>query len=302
MQLINPEIRIENTNLCNATCETCPREKMTRRAGTMPVEHFNHLVDQAKAMGVQTVSIFGYGEPLMDKLLVAKVRYCTNKKLDTFVTTNASLLDPTLADNLLDAGLKHIRFSVHGIAPVAYERVHQGLDWIHVIRNVFNFIAINNKQKNKCKVSVTVIPRSGERLEHIVDFWGDKVDYLEIWEPHNWVGGRHYRVVQPKKKTCGRMNNGPIQVQFDGTVIPCCFLTNSEIVLGDTYKDSIEDILKGEQYYRLRGAHKTGQLAGYACYKCDQLNEGDSPLLYSSRDGGRKLGHTSSIKFNLEGE
>ena len=35
MRLANPEVRIENTNACNARCVICPREKMTRPVVTM---------------------------------------------------------------------------------------------------------------------------------------------------------------------------------------------------------------------------------------------------------------------------
>ena len=36
----------------------------------MPMEHFRDLVIQAKCHGAETISIFGYGEPLCDKDIV----------------------------------------------------------------------------------------------------------------------------------------------------------------------------------------------------------------------------------------
>ena len=73
---------------------------------------------------------------------------------------------------------------------------------------------------------------------------------------------------------------------------------NSEIVLGNTYEDSIADILKGDRYKKLRRKHQTGNLRGLVCMYCDQrLVLEESPLLYSSI--GKDINKTSSTKFNL---
>lgn len=74
------------------------------------------------------------------------------------------------------------------------------------------------------------------------------------------------------------------------------------MVLGDTYKNTIKEILQGNEYARLRKAHEDGNMTGLPCAECDQLNVGDNPLLYSNRDERRTIGSTSSIKFNLEKE
>jgi len=299
MKLINPEVRIENTSKCNAHCAYCPREKMTRPKVTMPMGHFKKMVNQAKELGAETISIFGYGEPLMDKALADKVEYCTHQGLDTFITTNGSLLfgDETMA--LLTAGLKHIRFSVHGFYG-EYNQIHKRLDYNLVIRNIFNFVAMNKKFGN-CKISVTVIPQSTLKLKTIVEFWEPYCEWLEIWKPHNWTDGRSYRKIERKKKTCNRPFTGPVQINADGKMMVCCFDYDAKLTVGDTHEESIENILKGEKYNAIRRKHESGDLKGLICESCDQLNEEEvSPLLYSSRDSNMEIGRTSSTKFKLK--
>ena len=300
--LTNAECRIENTNRCQAHCAMCPRDTFTRELTTMPQGHFEQVVNQAHDLGAKTISVFGFGEPLMDGRIVDKVEYCFRRGLDTFITSNGGLLTDDLGARLLDVGLRHIRFSVHGLFAQDYHKVHRGLEFTKVLHNIHNFIRLNEKRFiNRCKVSVSVIPMRGESVEFIRDFWEYRVDWLEIWRPHGWGGAKGYRdLTEERKTTCGRVHKGPVQVQADGTVIPCCFLTNNELVLGDTYKNTIEEILKGDKYARLRHAHSTGNMAGLPCERCDQLNIGDNPLLYSNRDERRTIGSTSSIKFNLE--
>ena len=301
MKLINTEVRIENTNFCNANCVICPREKMTRKKVTMSNRHFNILVEQAVELGAETISVFGYGEPLMDRGIINKIAYCTKRGLDTFITTNASLLNCEMQTLLFKAGLKKIRFSCHGVYQ-NYDKVHKGLRFEDTVRNITNFIAKSrNRFKGQCTIALTVIPLHGETIEEIRKFWEYGVDELEVWRPHGWGGKKDYRdKSKVRKKTCGRPHNGPIQIQADGKVIPCCFLTDGEVILGDTHKNTIKEILKGTAYKKLRKQHHTGDLSGLPCETCDQLNVGDDPLLYSSVDSSCSIGKTSSTKFNLE--
>jgi len=293
MKLINKEVRIETTNFCNAKCVMCPRDEMTRPKVTMGYGHFADLVVQAYELGAKLIAPFGFGEPLIDPTIADKVAFCTRMGLETFITTNGSLLDRDMTKDLIDAGLTHIRFSAHGTYG-NYEKVHKGLKFTKFIVNVSNFLT----KRKDCKVDVTAMPLNGGNSEEILEFWKGKVDDIEIWKPHSWGGAKNYRNGKRKLKTCGRPKVGPVQIQADGKVIPCCFLTNGEIILGDTYENSIEDILRSEKYRELKRKHDTGDLTGLPCETCDQLMIQDiSPLLYSSIDN--EINKTSSTKFNL---
>jgi len=295
MKLINKEVRIETTNLCNAKCLMCPRDEMTRHKVTMGYDHFTDLVTQSYEMGAELISPFGFGEPLMDKSIVDKIAFCSRMGLKTFITTNASLLTLDMGRALLDAGLTHIRFSAHGTF-INYEKVHKGLSFLKFMRHVFNFIKV--RRDWPCKIDVTVMPMNGENVEDILNFWEGKIDDIEIWKPHGWGGAKDYREGKRKLTTCGRPKVGPVQIQADGKVIPCCFLTNGEIILGDTYENPIKDILRSEKYQELRRKHDTGDLTGLPCETCDQLMIQEvSPLLYSSIDN--RINRTRSAKFNL---
>ena len=297
-KLRNFEARIESTTFCNADCIICVRRKFTRPLQTMCYGHFVSLVDQFQRLGGKAVSLFGLGEPLCDKGLPEKIQYCADLGLETHITTNGALLTTNRARKLLNAGLKNIRFSIHACTPVYYEKVHRGLDWLITWRNFANFLHLNKKLGHPCTVHLSVIPLNHERVEDIRKTWERYVDFMEVWSPHNWGGARHFRTVIPKKNTCGRPFNGPLQVQADGKVIPCCFLTNGEVILGDTYESTLKDILQGGPYQALREAHLTGNLVGYPCENCDQRNvDMGSILLYSSRDPERKTGVTSSCKL-----
>lgn len=301
MNLINKEIRIETTTLCNSNCTICPRDKFKRKLMTMDNEHYYELLIQAVELGAETVSIFGFGEPLMDKDICAKVIAANNLGLKTFITTNASLMTSPKAWLLIDAGLDHIRFSVHGIYD-NYDKVHRGLKFTEVQKNIFNFLKMNEvRNGNRCKTDVSIIPMHGEPLDALIAYWHGKVDDIEVWKPHNWATGRNYRENKRKLKTCGRPFSGPVQIQADGKMIVCCFDTQGELEVGDTHKNTIEEILKGDRFNEIRRKHETGDMTGLICETCCQLNiEEESPLLYSSIDNN--INKTSSTKFQLDVE
>jgi len=303
-KIISGEARIETINSCNSHCTICPRENLTRPVVNMPVRHVTKLVAQMAPMGVIKAGMFGYGEPLMDWRLPSKIKAAFNQGMFTTITTNGSLLDYNRSILILKSKVNHVRFSVHGLCRNDYEDTQRGLKWNDVIPKILHFIWMNNNfYAHKIKTEVSVIPMHNERVEDIVRFWEPFVDGIEVWRPHNWGGARDYRKVVRKKKTCGRPEVGPLQIQSNGYVIPCCFLTNGEVILGNSHEKKLVDILNDEPYEKLREAHRTGNLEGYPCEHCDQLNEyseEDYPLLYSSIDTQKRIGVTSITKFNLE--
>jgi len=303
-QVISGEARIETINSCNAHCSICPRENMTRPVVSMNYAFVSVLLAHMEKLGITKVGMFGYGEPLMDWRLPGKIKAAVKRGMYTTITTNGSLLDYNKSILILKSGVDHVRFSVHGLNRNDYEDVHRGLKWNDTIPKILHFIWMNhNFYAHKIKIEVSVIPMHGERVEDIIKFWEPFVDVLEIWRPHNWGGAKDFRKVVRKKQTCGRPEKGPLQIQSNGYVIPCCFLTNGEVILGNTHEKKLIEILNDEPYEKLREAHRTGNLEGYPCEHCDQLNEyteEDYPLLYSSIDQSKRIGVTSITKFNLE--
>ncbi len=303
MRLNNPEVRIENSSCCNAHCTVCPREQLTRPRMVMDLVPFSRLVRQAKDLGATVIAIYGFGEPLLDTGIADKVKVCSDHGLESFITTNAFKLWKKRTFELLDAGLTHIRFSVHGINKQMYESVHKGLRYPFVKNNIDLFLSMNRDVYNgQCVTMLTAMPMHDEPIELIREKWEDAVDFLEIWSPHNWAGGKDFRKIVRKKKTCGRPWDGPVQINSDGTMMVCCFDFNGEMTVGDTNRQSIKKILKGAEFDRIRGKHESGDLAGLPCKTCDQLNEyEESPLLYSNRDKSRAINKSSTTKIKIGG-
>ena len=285
-KLQHPEVRYEVTDHCNANCVMCPRESHTRQHGIMDQGQYERSIDEVAALGAEQVVLTGFGEPMLDRQLEDKIRYAKSKGLRTYIITNGSALTPRRASRLLLAGLDEMRVSFYGMGPGTYNAVMRGLDFDRTIKNLMHFLAVRQTLKTDCKVQLSylVLPENEEDVDEFLRFWEPKVDAIEVWKPHNFGDGKDFRARQGEKRTCGRPENGPLQIQWDGTVIPCCYDYNNQIQLGNAFEDTVPDILKGEAYEDLRDAHRKGEFHRYPyCDQCDQLLEHSDALVYTNR-------------------
>ncbi len=286
MQLQHTEVRYEVTDHCNATCIMCPRDKHDRAHGIMDTKAYKRSIDEVLSLGANRIVLTGFGEPLLDRELEVKIDYANFAGLNTYIITNASALTPRRAEALITAGLDEARISFYGMSPKSYNAVMQGLDYKKTLKNIINFINLIEQRGASTKVmlSYLVLPENESDTETFRNFWEPLVDYIEIWKPHNFGDGRDYRERTDYKTSCGRPANGPLQIQWNGEVIPCCYDYNNQIVLGNAFETPVMDILNGEKYNALRDAHEKSEFYKFPyCDQCDQLLERSDAIVYTNR-------------------
>jgi len=278
--LQHPEVRYEVTDHCNAECIMCPRDLHTRPHGTMDQESYERSIDEVSELGCKQVTLTGFGEPLLDKNFEKKVIYAKNKGLRTYAITNASLLQAR-GKSLADSGLDELRISFYGMSPKSYNEIMEGLDYFKSKKGILDFLEI--RKNTKVMISYLIF-HGNEHYREFLDFWEPKVDSVEVWKPHNFGDGKHYRPRQGIKTSCGRPENGALHIQWDGTVIPCCYDYNNKMKLGNAFKTPIMEILHGKKYNKLRKAHKERKFHKFPyCDQCDQLLKHDDVLIYTNR-------------------
>ena len=285
-KLQHPEVRYEVTDHCNASCIMCPRESHTRFHGIMEQSAYERSIDEVTALGAEQVVLTGFGEPMLDRRLEQKIKYAKSKGLRTYIITNGSCLTPKRASALLMAGLDEMRVSFYGMETGTYNAVMRGLDFDRTVKNLMHFLSVRSSLEIDCKVQLSylVLPENEKDVDEFRAFWEPKVDYIEIWNPHNFGDGKDFRERTGVKKTCGRPANGPLQIQWDGTVIPCCYDYNNQIQLGNAFDTPIPEILRGYKYQALRDAHAKGEFWRFPyCDQCDQLLEHSDALVYTNR-------------------
>jgi MoaA/NifB/PqqE/SkfB family radical SAM enzyme len=114
--VIRPEPRqltVAITAACNLRCVGCRYGRDFMVGERLSLAIVRDLLDDARAAGVNRVRLFG-GEPLLHPELAEMVRHATGLGLDTYVTTNGTLLAEKI-DELFAAGLRWMSIGFYGV-------------------------------------------------------------------------------------------------------------------------------------------------------------------------------------------
>ena len=288
------EIRFEVTTRCNHHCVMCPRDELYRKKELMSFDSFKFYLDKIRqeADQYECVTFSGFGESTLDPGLMQKIEYARKLGYRVYLLTNGTLLTKEKFLKMNELGVDSVRISIHGNTESAYLKTH-GLhkeSFFHRVQIAINeFVQVPGR---RTKVILTFVETEHNRsnIDDFINYWRERVDLIEAWRPHNWVDGRGYREIQENGKlnTCGRPENGPLQIQVDGTVNMCCFDFNGQLLLGDLKTQSLQEIFSDAPFQNLMKCHRLGDYAGSGliCENCDQRNKlqsGREIMIYNSK-------------------
>src|SRR5215467_6743076 len=114
-----PTVVIANTHACNHFCRMCIREAVKFDGPNMEVRLFRRIIDEG-ASYFRYISLDGPGETIMNPDAFDLIRYAKSKGIRMVFSTNAMLMNESVAESILDSGLDHIIFSLNGTSPDVY--------------------------------------------------------------------------------------------------------------------------------------------------------------------------------------
>ena len=303
-KLPNREIRFEVTNLCNAECVFCPRDRQTRKQSIMDFGMFKKWFDEIhdNDYGIDYVSLEGFGEPFIDPHLFERAKYVKDRGYFTSVVSTGSLWDRKLQGvDTTEYILKYIdkvRISHYGMTSDVYEELQKNLKFERVVKNIEElFSRRGDKKSPRIEMYYLLMPENEHQLDDWLEKWEPIADGVSVWKPHNWGGtGREYREIKKEnRRSCGRPFNGPFQIQWNGNVIPCCLDYDGEISLGNVNSNTIQEVFNSKEYEDFREAHRSGNFEKYSfCDNCDQLQEEETEILVYSNIEGSSVGSVNS--------
>ena len=150
---VNAQISVEG--YCNLKCTMCPRGDPKFKDQAMSYEEFTNIFD--KMPFIKEVELTGLGEPLMHKDLFRMIEYAKKRKVRTVVTTNATLLNETYIEKVLQSGLDVIHISIDSSDPEVFKAIRIGTTLEKVTTNMKNLIDARNRAGSKLRVVVNSI-------------------------------------------------------------------------------------------------------------------------------------------------
>ena len=266
---------IEITNVCNLSCDFCPKHNRAERR--MTEQEFDLITDRLRGR-----AIFLYfhlmGEPMLHPLLPDFIRMAREKGFKTVLTSNGTL--PVKAMRLLSSLPHKVQLSLH-----SHESNGKGV-LAEYIDKVMQF-AIPAAEQGTCVV-LRLWNQGGRESEneqvmqllekYVQKPWHERPDgyrlcdnlYLEFDRKFRWP-----EVEQP-------LNNSPegpevfckalhkqIGVLSDGSLVPCCMDHNGDIRLGNLFTQSLDEILESPRAKAMIEGFRHHKATESLCRNCE---------------------------------
>ena len=284
---------IEITNTCNLDCHFCPKHQRKRRQ--LSEEEFDLLTDRVRGK-VCFLYFHLMGEPLLHPLLPQFVTMAREKGFKTVLTSNGTLLHRAMA--LLDTLPHKIQLSLHSHESNARGELSEYMD------QVMRF-STQAAGKGTCMVlrlwNQGGMDRENEEVMRLIEKyvpkpWKERPDgfrlcdnlYLEFDRKFEWPGGGGKAASDEsdgkQEESDGKLEASPskskqeyfckalikqIGVLSDGSLVPCCLDHDGDVILGNLFHQSLEEILASPRAQALVEGFRHHAATEPLCQSCE---------------------------------
>ncbi len=284
---------IEITNTCNLDCHFCPKHHRKRRQ--LSEEEFDLLTDRVRGK-VCFLYFHLMCEPLLHPLLPQFVTMAREKGFKTVLTSNGTLLHRAMA--LLDTLPYKIQLSLHSHESNARGELSEYMD------QVMRF-STRAAGKGTCMVlrlwNQGGMDRENEEVMRLIEKyvpkpWKERPDgfrlcdnlYLEFDRKFEWPGGGGKAASDDsdgkQEESDGKLEASPskskqeyfckalikqIGVLSDGSLVPCCLDHDGDVILGNLFHQSLEEILASPRAQALVEGFRHHAATEPLCQSCE---------------------------------
>lgn len=262
---------IEITNTCNLDCHFCPKHQRKRRQ--LSAEEFDLLTDKVRGK-VCFLYFHLMGEPLLHPLLPQFITMAREKGFKTVLTSNGTLLHRAM--NLLDTLPHKVQLSLH-----SHESNARG-ELSSYMEEVMNF-ATQAAAKGTCVVlrlwNQGGMDKENELvMDYIAEYvprpWKERPDgfrlcdnlYLEFDRKFEWPSAN---ASSAKREVFCKALLKQIGVLSDGSLVPCCLDHNGDVILGNLFHQSLEEVLSSPRAQAMIEGFQHHTATEALCQNCE---------------------------------
>lgn len=274
------EVNLSIANVCNADCIYCPRSYVIQKNKFMPIELVEHIASnitdekfKAENKVVQSV-LSENGEPFLHPNALDCLRIMRKTGLHMLMFSNFSVLNENLAHDIIKEHLfDAIHMNIDGATPETYKAAKK-LDLNKVEKNLRTFIQIRNEMKSTIRVFTHVItpyfyteavrrvygrdPVKGnenvcindeketiEKIKGIINPELDNVgaDSVAFWAERYTGKAREGNFCCPNLTRVKHV----AYINPDGNWYACCLDMGNDLIMGNVYEHTLQDIAKSEK-------------------------------------------------------
>lgn len=277
------------SNKCNYHCVACretpekiydqnPRGESPIPVGDMDFGLYQRIIAEVKDH-ITIAVLYVNGEPLLAPRLIEMLRYATACHVATMISTNAMLLTPRKAEEIIGAGVDFIKIAVSGFTQNTYVKYHRGGNVETVKRNIEGLVDARFRLKKRLLIMVDYIVFQHNQNEIAL--------FREYCNQHGLVFNTRAGITQGKEGVVTCDTEGLLKpktalcdwlwkilvVNWNGDILPCCeFSTWSDpCVMNRDLPEGfgIDKIWNGDVYKKFRALHiRKGRQAIPRCADC----------------------------------
>lgn len=280
---------IDPCDMCNFRCNFCFQSKKEFHGKKMSWEVFDKIVEQLKEFGepINVIHMYGLGEPMLNENLPQFVEIIKKNNLakEVAITSNGSLLNQKISEELVKAGLDRLSISLNGIEDenfkknvgvnVNFEKIYHAIQYFYQIRgNCHLHVKINGEdytEDQKAKfVELFKDYTDSINIDHVVNVWpGMEVISANDNRMYDYNLEGLSNKGENLSEVCPLMFY-ELLIHPDGSVSPCAVDYEYKVEnLGNILNESIKKLWGSTRLKKMQINNLKGKDLGYnACSKC----------------------------------
>lgn len=275
-------ITVELTNHCNVSCTFCVRQSMHMHMGMMEKSLYYKIIDEASEHLPVALVFFFRGESLLHPNFMEFLRYAKEKGIGPIqFATNAYAMTKEISDQIIEAGLDFISFSLDTLDADVYRKTRLEGDLRTSVENVLYMSRCCRERRRmglsapKLQVSTIEVEDYMEGQADFVEFWKQHVDIVRVYYEHDDNGRFRNPGVQeklerevPERQPCRKVFTDML-IYWDGQLALCNYDWRGELPGLNVSEMSLADAWNSMTYEEIRKSHKDNLFADdILCKEC----------------------------------
>lgn len=167
MNNLPTKVNFDICTFCNHKCTFCSNSDKRTLKDTVKKDDFIQVMNNiTQYLQIKELGLSAKGEVLINKDIFDIIKACKEKyKIPyVYISSNGALLTKDVANNILEAGLDSIKFSINGIEKEEYKKTHLKDDFELVIKNLKYLIELKKTKYLNLKILISCINKNEKEI------------------------------------------------------------------------------------------------------------------------------------------
>ncbi len=276
------KIYIEITNNCNLNCKFC--KNTNRKKEFMTPEAFENIISKIKAH-TKIICLHVKGEPLLHPKLDEILKILEKYNLKANITTNGICLNKNLDILSNSKSVRQINISLHSSLE------NENINLENYMHSIFTSVEILEKtpiiisyrlwnlesiENNEINLNIIKLLDEQYKISNLHELLS-KNEWIKLKE--KTFINQDTKFIWPNLNSKIINENGrclalkeQIAILVNGDVVPCCIDSEGEIILGNIFEQSLDEILKSSKVQNMLESFQKKILCEELCKRCGFLN------------------------------